>query len=116
MAGKGGGLRFEGQATTDGTGAATVDMVLPAASSKARSGWRVLRAVIGNAGAAPLTGGTVTLRDNAGAGTTFMTFTQSSDGTKRELAAPTAAVTGNLRLTCATGGASKTFQYLVEVG
>lgn len=118
MAGKGGGLRFSGEATADGTGAATVDMVIPAAATKARAGWRILRAVVGNADASlPLTGGTVTLRDNGGAGTTFMTFTQATDGTKRELAAPSAVIGASpLRLTLASGGAGRKFQYLVEVG
>ena len=120
MATKGGGLRFEGTYTTDGAGAATVDMVIPAAASKARGvsgGWRVLRAVLGNSHpTTPLTGGTATLKDNAGAGQTVLTFTQATDGTKKELAAPVATIVGNLRITVASGGASKVGQYLVEVG
>lgn len=112
---KGGGLRFTGGGTTDGSGAATVDLVLPAASSKARAGWVVTRAVIGNAGSAPLTGGTAILKDNAGAGQTILTFTQATDGTKKELTAPVGSITGNLRITVASGGASKTFEYFVEV-
>jgi hypothetical protein len=113
-------MRFEGTFTTDGTGAATVDMVLPAAATKARGasgGWRVLRAVIGNAHpTTPLTGGTAVLKDNAGAGQTILTFTQATDGTKKELNAPVGTIVGNLRITVATGGASKVGQYLVEVG
>jgi hypothetical protein len=124
MATKGGGLRFEGSFTTDGAGAATVDMVIPAAATKARAagplsttGWRVLRAVIGNAHlTTPLTGGTAVLKDNAGAGQTILTFTQATDGTKKEMTAPDNDIVGNLRITVAGGGASKVGQYLVEVG
>jgi hypothetical protein len=113
MAGPGGGLRFTGSFTTDGSGNATVDMVIPArADGRVR---RVLRAIIGNAVAPTLTGGTAVLKDNAGAGQTILTFTQATDGTKKELDAPVGTIVGNLRITVAGGGASKVGQYHVEL-
>lgn len=117
MPGLGGGLRFEGSFTTDGAGAATVDLVVPAAATRARGvvGWSVTRASIGNAGAAPMTGGTAILKDNAGAGQTVLTFTTATDGTRKDLLAEVPTIVGNLRITVATGGATKTGQYFVEL-
>jgi len=113
MAKSGGGLRFVGSFTTDGAGAATVDMVVPArADGRVR---RVIRANIGNASATPMTGGTATLKDNAGAGQTILTFTQATDGTRKELFAPVGTIVGNLRITVAGGGATKNGEYTVEL-
>jgi hypothetical protein len=109
----GGGLRFVGSFTTDGAGAATVNLTVPARTDgRVR---RVTRAEIGNASATPMTGGTATLKDNAGAGQTILTYTQATDGTRKSLTAPVSTIVGNLRITVAGGGASKNGEYFIEL-
>lgn len=116
--------RFTGTLTTDGVGAATVDIVPGSAGGVTAPAllvpsYKLIAVDITNgdaAGANPLTGGTVVVRDNSGAGSAVnYTITQSTDlpaaGSthSRRLNAPTPVT--NVRITVASGGATKTLKY-----
>jgi len=112
--------RFTGTVTTDGAGAAVTDIVQGSAGGSALApSYKLIRVDIQNgddAGATPLTGGTIVVRDNSGAGSAVnFTVTQATDlpagGSifTKTLNAPTPVT--NVRLTTASGGATKKFKY-----
>ena len=114
--------RFTGVLTTDGAGAATVDIVPGAAGGAFGSpSYKLIRVDVtngdsANGGATPLTGGTIVVRDNSGAGSAVnYTITQATDlpaaGSthSKSLDAPTPVT--NVRLTVASGGATKKATY-----
>lgn len=120
--------RFTGELTTDGAGAATADVVFGSAGGVAAPAllvpsYKLIKVILENGAAAdntvPLTGGTVVIRDNSGAGSAI-NKTVTVDGSEglsttagsvyHQRFNARAAVT-NVRLTIAGGGASKKLQY-----
>jgi hypothetical protein len=101
--------RYQGTLTTDGAGAATVDLT-------PGTGYKLIKARGSNdpTAVAPLTGGTIVFRDNSGTGTA-VNDTHSTPQTTNEFEKTYNAVTPvtNLRITIAGGGASKKYQYSV---
>jgi hypothetical protein len=115
--------RFTGTITTDGAGAGVADITQGSAGGVAVAGttpsYKLIRVDISQ-GAAPLTGGTVVIRDNSGAGSAVNTTVTVGSGAdqlaatagahvSRTFAAPTPVT--NVRLTIAGGGATKTIGY-----
>jgi hypothetical protein len=113
--------RFTGEVTTDGSGNAATDIVFGSAGGARSESYKLIKVVVTNGAndatkSTPLTGGTVVVRDNSGAGSAVnFTITQATDlpsaGSTfiKTLDAPTPVT--NVRLTTAGGGASKKFTY-----
>lgn len=119
--------KFTGVLTTDGSGNATADVVFGAAGGAAipsgTPSYKLIRVTLSNGDTdftVPLTGGTVNVRDNSGAGSA-VNYTVNVDGSAgltasaggglndKPLDAPTPVT--NVRITIAGGGASKKLHY-----
>lgn len=105
--------RFTGTITTDGAGAATVDVVPGSAGGVApiSPSYKLIKVVFTNVDMT----GTVNVRDNSGAGTavnytiTIATDLDAALTHTKSLDAPTPVT--NVRFTVAGGGATKTGRY-----
>lgn len=101
--------RFKGTLTTDGAGAASVNLT-------PGTGYKLIKVSGSNdvTGAAALTGGTIVFRDNSNTGTA-VNDTHSTPQTTNDFRKTYDAVTPvtNLAITIAGGGASKVYNYTV---
>lgn len=112
--------RFSGTITADGTGAGTVDVAPGAAGGAFGSpSYKLIKYVLisGEAdGTLPITGGSVIVRDNSGAGSAVNnTHTQASElaaaGAKVEKYINARAIVTNVRISGATWGAGRKVRY-----
>jgi hypothetical protein len=97
--------RYKGTLTTDGTGAASINLT-------PGTGYKLFRATGSNPATGGLTGGTVVFRDNNGTGTAVNdTHSTPQTTTTFDKTYNVTTIVTDLKITIATGGATKVYGY-----